>query len=256
MEDAKRNSIKTLTRIYYDYQRERISLDGRLGMTKDGEKKKRAPERDTSILLGIKARRDDVLSMEEETAKMLIPEVHAHPLWGSFLSHVKGVGEVRAAVQISEFDFQIASTVSKMWQFSGLNPSLVRGKKVVKGNIITTDTMIRGDKKTKGFLCPFNQFLRADLCGRLATSFLMSNSPYRQYYDNMRVRLESKDWGVASKNPTDKKKPKAFHQHRAAIRYMIKRYECDLYVAGRTVEGLEVREPYQVEYLGKKHDAA
>ena len=43
MEDAKRNSIKTLTRIYYDYQRERIGLDGRLGLTKEGEKKKKAP---------------------------------------------------------------------------------------------------------------------------------------------------------------------------------------------------------------------
>lgn len=254
MNNARRNSIKTLTRIYYDYQRERMSLDGRLGITKDGSKKKRAPVRDMVILVAIKKRRDDVLGMEEATAKLIAPEVHMHPLWKSFLSQVKGIGEIRAAVQISEFDWTIASTVSKAWQFAGLNPDMVLGKKVVRGKIVVTTTRIRGDRKTKGFLCPFNQFLRADLCGRLATSFLMCTSPYTGHYYNMRSRLEAEDWGEPAKNPTDKNKPKAFHQHNAARRYMIKMYIRDLYVAGRTVEGLPVREPYQEEYLGKKHD--
>ena len=50
MEEGTRNSIKTLTRIFYDYQRERMSLDGRLGITKAGDIKKKAPERDMEIL--------------------------------------------------------------------------------------------------------------------------------------------------------------------------------------------------------------
>ena len=264
MEDAKRNSIKTLTRIYYDYQRERISLDGRLGMTKDGEKKKRAPERDMLILAVIKKHRDDVLAMEEVTmhgtkedrSTALTTIVHEHPLWNSFLVHVKGCGEGMAAVIISEFDIHKAPTVSNLWSFAGLNPGMVRGKKLVKGKIVATDEMVRGDKKTKGFFCPFNQFLRSRLCGVLGPGFLKANSPYREYYDNMRTRLEAKDWGMDAKNPSDKKHPKKFHQHRAANRYMVKMFLRDLYVAWRTLEGLEVREPYQIEYLGKKHDAA
>lgn len=235
MNEEVRNAIKTLTRIFYDYQRERMALDGRLGITKDGEKKKKAPERDMEVLLEIKQRRDDVLGMEEKTAKMLAKEVHKHPLWDAFLVHVKGCGESIAAVIISEFDINKAPTVSNLWSFSGLAP----GK----------------DRKVKGQKCSFNQFLRAKLCGVLGSSFLKSNSPYRQHYDNMKNRLESEDWGMESKNPVDKKRPKAGHQHKAATRYMVKMFLKDLYVAWRTLEGLEVRAPYQEQYLGHRHSA-
>jgi len=233
MEDTRRNSIKTLTRIFYDYQRERLSLDGRLGLTKSGDIKKKAPERDMAILIDIKDHRDYVLGFEEDTAKTLAKEIHKHPLWIHFLADVKGVGESIAAVIISEFDINKAPTVSNLWSFAGLAP----GK----------------DRKEKGKKCPYNQFLRSKLCGVLGSSFLKCNSPYREYYDNMKNRLESKDWGMLSKNPTDKKRPKAGHQHKAATRYMIKMFLKDLYVAWRTLEGLPVREPYQVEYLNKRH---
>ena len=253
MEDTTRNSIKTLTRIYYDYQRERTRLDGRLGIRKDGEAKARAPVKDQIILAEVRARREDVLAMEEATAKSLAPEVHKHPLWKAFLADVLGVGEVRAAVQISEFDIHVATTVSKMWQFAGCNPGMVYGWKYQRGLWRRTDELIRGDKRTKGFRCPYNQFLKDDLLGRLGPSFLKAHSPYCEHYYNMRQRLESMDWGEAAKNPTDPKKPKANHQHRAANRYMVKMYLIDLYVAWRTVEGLPVREPYAAEYLGRGH---
>jgi hypothetical protein len=235
MEETTRNSIKTLTRIYYDYQRERTALDGRLGIKKDGDGKKGVPERDMEILLEIKNHRDNVLEIEEATAKTLAKEVHKHPLWDAYLKHVKGCGEGMAAVIISEFDITKAPTVSNLWSFAGLAP----GK----------------DRKVKGQKCCFNQFLRAKLCGVLGSGFLKANSPYREFYDNMKHRLESEDWGTLSKNPTDKNRPKAGHQHKAATRYMVKMFLRDLYVAWRTLEGLPVREPYQEEYLGKRHIA-
>jgi len=105
----------------------------------------------------------------------------------------------------------------------------------------------------KGQKCCYNQFLRAKLCGVLGSSFLKCNSPYREFYDNMKHRLESEDWGVLSKNPTDKARPKAGHQHKAATRYMVKMFLRDLYVAWRTLEGLEVAAPYQEAYLGHRH---
>ena len=233
MNDPQRNAIKTLTRTFYDYQRERLALDGRLGMTKDGKAKKGAPERDETMLVTLLHRRDTVYEMEQDLAKDLAAEVHKHPLWKGFLSEVKGCGESIAAVIISEFDIEIATTVSKLWAFSGLAP----GK----------------DRKVKGQKCPYNQFLRAKLCGVLGSSFLKCGSPYREYYDNMKHRLEADDWGTPSKNPTDKKRPKAGHQHKAANRYMVKMFLRDLYIAWRTLEGLEVRPPYQEEYLKHKH---
>ena len=233
MEEATRNSIKTLTRIFYDYQRERMALDGRLGITKAGDIKKRAPERDPVILMEVRQRRDGVLEAEEMSAKILATEIHKHPLWKMFLCDVKGCGESLAAVIISEFDIRKAPTVSNLWSFAGLAP----GK----------------DRKVKGQKCPYNQFLRAKLCGVLGSSFLKCGSPYREFYDNMKHRYESEKWGMDSKNPTDKNRPKAGHQHKAATRYMVKMFLKDLYVAWRTLEGLEVRPPYQTEYLGHDH---
>ena len=248
MEDKIRNSIKILTRAYYDYQSERTALDGRLGQTKNGDVKAKAPEVDPALLLPLLSRREEIFALEEETLRgaknadgkwdregSLYSLIHTHPLWKHFLDEVKGCGEAVAAVIISEFDIHKAPTVSNLWSFAGLAP----GK----------------DKKVKGTKCPYNQFLRAKLCGVLGSSFLKCKSPYSEFYYNFKHRLESEKWGMDSKNPTDKKRPKAGHQHKAATRYMIKMFLKDLYVAWRTLEGLEVRAPYQEQYLDHKHSA-
>jgi hypothetical protein len=234
MDQGTFNSLKILVRAHYDYQRERIRLDGMLGIKKTGEKKKKTPERNEDFLAELYRRRKAVYEIELATEKEIANEIHTLPLWIQFLRDVKGVGEMIAAVIITEIDINKAVTVSNIWSFAGLAP----GK----------------DRKTKGKKCPYNQFLRAKLCGILGSSFLKSNSPYRIHYDNTKHRLESMNWGTPSKNPTKPGKPKAGHQHKAAIRKMVKEFLKDLYVAWRTFEDLPVREPYAVEYLGKKHN--
>lgn len=229
----KRESLAVLVRSFYDYQRERLGLDGRIGRKKDGSVKKGVPDRDDGMLLSLMERRESCAEMEIVLQKDIAKTVKTHPLWKHFLKDVKGCGEVLAAVIITEFDIRKAPTVSNLWSFSGLAP----GK----------------DRKKKGEKCPFNQFLRSKLCGVLGSSFLKCNSPYREYYDNMRHRLESMTWGMESKNPTNKDNPRAGHQHKAAIRYMVKMFLKDLYIAWRTLEELPVRPPYQEEYLGMKH---
>ena len=197
-------SIRIFTRCYYDYQEERKALDGQLGMTKAGEAKKGRPARDSAMLMTLSLRRDDILKLEESMEKDVAKLIHNHPLWIHFLRDVKGVGEMMTAVMVTQFDIDKAETVSKMWQFSGTNPGQVHGKvwkgKNEKRTLVATEEMIRGDKKAKGFVCPFNSFLKAKLLGVLGPSFLKCNSPYRTYYDNMKHRVESKDWGTVSKN--------------------------------------------------------
>lgn len=229
------NSIKILVRTYYDYQNERISMDGRLGIKKDETIKEGVPPRDEKLLTFLKARRDEILGFEKGLEKEIALAIKDHSLWKSFLSDVKGCGTSMAAVIISEFDIHKAPTVSNLWSFAGLAP----GK----------------DRKEKGKKCPYNQFLRAKLIGVLGSSFLKSNSPYRKFYDDMKHRLESADWGTESKNPVNKNRKKAGHQHKAAMRYMVKMFLKDLYVAWRTIEELPVRAPYQEEYLGHRHSA-
>lgn len=234
MNENVKNSIKILTRTYYDYQNERMRLDGRLGQKKNGEIKDNIPERDASMLLALQERREYCYAMEKQLEKDIAKEIHQHPLWKQFLFHVKGCGPMMAAVIITEFDIYKAEYVGSLWCFAGLAP----GK----------------DKKKKGEKCPYNQFLKSKLMGVLAGSFIKSNSPYREFCNNMRNRYESEDWGIESKKPTTKNK-KAGHQNNAAKRYMIKMFLKDLYVAWRTIEGLPVVEPYQEKYLGHKHNA-
>ena len=252
-------SIRINTRCFYDYQEERKALDNQLGMTKDGEAKKGRPDRDAALLMLLLQRRDGILKLEEGMEKEIGKLIHRHPLWINFLRDVKGVGEMMAAVIVTQFDIHKAETVSKMWQFSGMNPGQVLGKVWKKRGdvrtLVATDKPVRGDKKTPGFVCPFNSFLKSKLLGVLGPSFLKCSSPYRLYYDNYKHRLESMDWGTESKNPTDPKRPKAGHQHKASNRFMVKAFLKDLYVAWRTLEGLPVREPYAEEYLNKRHSA-
>ena len=47
------NSLSINVRAYYDYQNERLAMDGRLGQKKDGNLKKNAPPRDKSLLFAL-----------------------------------------------------------------------------------------------------------------------------------------------------------------------------------------------------------
>lgn len=90
----------------------------------------------------------------------------------------------------------------------------------------------------------FNTFLKTKLIGVLGPSFLRANNAkYRKIYDDYKHRLENradtKEWTVA-------------HRHNAAIRYMVKQFLRDLYIAWRTAEGLEVFAPYEEAKLGMR----
>jgi hypothetical protein len=83
--------------------------------------------------------------------------------------------------------------------------------------------------------------------GVLASSFLrVGENPYGTIYANYKHRLEHHE--------KHKEKSKG-HRHNMAMRYMIKRFLCDLYVHWRTLEGLPVSLEYHEGKLGHKHAA-
>lgn len=94
----------------------------------------------------------------------------------------------------------------------------------------------------------FNPFLKTKLMGVLSGSFLRAgNEKYAGTYAGYKTWLESnEDWKDATKG----------HRHQAALRYMIKQFMIDLYVAWRTIEGLPVHPPYHEAKLGHVHRAA
>ncbi len=96
----------------------------------------------------------------------------------------------------------------------------------------------------------FNPFLKTKLTGVLGPSFLkVKESPYKDVYYDYKHRLESHPkYGLE----TDTSKGR---RHNMAIRYAVKRFLVDLYVAWRTIEGLPVAEEYSKSKLGIEHAA-
>jgi hypothetical protein len=256
-----RAAVRMLVKSRMDFQAMRKKLDNRIGRKADGtdqvieERRFRAEDLDYAIATSDHARKQEALA-----EKVLMKRLEEFSIYTEFLKGCKGVGPVAAGWIIGEIDIERAVTVSKIWQFAGLNPGLVRGKKrVQKGKtftIVTTDTLVRGDKQREGFVSPFNKQLRTALVGVMADGFVKQQNEYAlKYYYPYKTRLEQeankiegseKAWSETSKG----------HRDRAAKRYMVKMFLLDLYLKWRELEGLPVRSPYQGEYLGHMHEGA
>lgn len=230
-----RENLKCLVGLKYDYQKMRIQTSQRL-LSKNNPLLSEMPE--------MAETKEMTKELEAKIDKLILKELEKFPIYTKFLKDIKGIGPAMAGVIISEINIHKATTVSKIWQYAGLNPGMIFGKKKIGGEIVLTETLIRGDKLTSGYLAPYNPFLKAKLMGVLADCLIKAKSPYTRFYYNMKTRLEQEnEWGTRTKK----------HRDMAAKRYMIKMFICDLYAEWRSLEGLSVRVPYQEEYLGHKH---
>ena len=262
--------LRVLVRSREDFQAMRKRMDNRIGRKASGESQNVTDERaftveDAAMFSEIS---DEARSQEKAVEKKMLSVLRKMPIYTDYLEGVKGVGTIAAAWICAEFDIYKASTVSKLWQYCGLNPGMVRGKKRKERkdggyDLIVTDTMVRGDKLAAGFVSPFNKNLRTALLGVMADGFIKCQNEYAmEYYYPMKTRLESSQNEVqeirkagAKAEAVEWKDAKKAHRHRAAMRYMVKMFLKDLYNAWRPMHGLNVRPPYNEEYLGKKHAA-
>ena len=256
--------LRILVRAREDFQAQRKRMDNRIGRKADGTDQaideRPFIESDLKAIVDIsEGARDQEKEIEKKLKKML----NRFPIYTGWLEGVKGVGTITAAHIISTLDIEEATTVSKMWQYCGMNPGQVKGKKrVEKGDsfeIVTTDTLVRGDKPTPGFVLPYNKTIKTVLLGVLADGFIKAQAPYAiDYYYPYKERLSHSEktvmHGAKGKQvATAWKDVNPGRRDRAAKRYMIKMFLKDLYVMWRCIEGLPVRESYQEEYLGHKH---
>lgn len=257
-------AVRTLVRAREDFQGMRKKMDNRMGMKADGTEQNltenTARNFNITDIEMFKSIADECRKQESEIEKMLKKTLKRFPIYNDYLLHIKGVGTIAAGWIIAEFDIEKATTVSKMWQFAGLNSGLVKGKKRVEdkdGNVsfVESGEMIRGDKLSPGHVAPFNQNLRTALVGVLADGFIKQQNHYcMEFYYPYKARLEQEESQVTHiGKETAWKDVSKGHRDRAAKRYMIKMFLKDLYVAWREIEGLPVRESYQEEYLGHKH---
>jgi len=259
--------IRELVRTREDFQKMRINMGNRLGLKADGKPQDLYRNSlEVFDYLFLKQRYKDANNQEKFIQKELKKVLKNFPIYTEWLQNVKGVGDITAAWIIGWIDIEEATTVSKIWQYSGFNPGMVRGKKRIKGigkeqdKIGITEDFIRGDKLTSGYVSPFNKDLRKIFIGILASGFIKSKAPYSKFYYDYKTRKENDTNEVWHCKKGGKPKLTKWcdvskgHRDSAAKRYMVKMFLKDLYAEWRKIEGLPVREPYAVEYLGKKHE--
>lgn len=193
------------------------------------------------------------LEAEAIHEKAIMAELENERIWTEYLKDVRGVGPLMAGVILSEYDINKAAMVSQMWSYAGLDVVLsedengniigeARSKK--KHHLVKKTYTNRDGEIVETVGISFNPFLRTKLLGVLAPVFLKLGGKYKTIYDGHKNRLQN--------TPRHADKPK-LHIHNMAMRYMIKIFVQDLYVAWRTIEGLPVRAPYAEEKLGIVH---
>lgn len=283
MRTKEQEALRMYVRAREDFQAMRKRMDNRLGRKADGSQQNIQDGRNFSLedVHNFVSISDNARHMEKEVEKMLKTILEKFPVYDHWLKNVKGVGTVAAGWLLGEFNIREATTVSKMWQYAGLNPGLVPGKKRISSDkykpemgeilkeisnqkkksvdyLVLTNEMIRGDKATEGFVLPFNKNLRTHLLGVMADNFIKGQNHYAiEFYYPQKNRLENSDNIVKNVGKPRKDDGKAWkdvskgHRHNAAKRWMIKWFLRDLYEAWRECEGLPVRPPYGEEYLGK-----
>lgn len=188
-----------------------------------------------------------LLTNEEGLRASITKLVQTFPIWEHFLKGVRGCGPLMAAVLISELDPHEAPHVSSFWKYAGLDVAPDgKGRSRREEHLVeVTYTNKKGEVVTRKSIT-FNPFLKTKLLGVLATNFLRLGSPYREFYDNYKHRLET---GPQYADLTKS------HKHNRAMRYMIKMFLKDLWVAMRQVEGLPVEPDYAEAKLGLRHTA-
>lgn len=176
--ETDRTAIRMLVRLRDDYQGMRKRIDNRLGRKADGtdqdidERQFVAEDMDRFVALA-----DNARDQEGAIERMLLRVLRRFPVYREYLAACPGVGPIAAGWIVGEIDIHIATTPSKLWQFCGLNPGMVRGKKrkqidTRNYEIITTNKMIPGDRLTPGFVSPFHRRLRTALVGVMGDGFL------------------------------------------------------------------------------------
>lgn len=184
--------------------------------------------------------------LEEEFYKGIEFFVRQEPLWGIFLSKVKGIGPIMAGGLIAWFDDPAkASSPSSMWKYAGLA--------VIDG---------QPDRRRQGETLTHSPKLKVHMW-KIGKQLLFAKGSYYRYY------LDQKEF-AATKHPTltdvseyNQKQKTAYYKahpeewpdgkiHMYAYRKMIKLFLANMWEAWRESYGLETPKPYAEAILGHK----
>lgn len=191
---------------------------------------------------------DQYIDLEAREAKHfrhLEKALQEYPIYTEFLEGVRGCGPAMAAVIVSEIDITKAKYASSLWAYAGLDVAQDgRGRGKYEEHLIKVPYTDKNGEEKERLSITFKPWLKTKLMGVLAGCFIKCGSPYAKcYYDyKHRIETDSKHSGKSKG-----------HIHNMAQRFMVKRFLCDLYVAWRGLEGLEVHAEYHEAKHGHVH---
>lgn len=222
---SQRQGLLAMVRSRLRYIREGTALTNLLGIKANGQTQKGTPGRalpDECIhtMAGLVTRHRDAGKTLEKTLHEVCSQF---PIY-QYIMTLPSFGVVVASALTAMLDFEIADTVSKIWQYMGVNPMPVNGKKRIpvadytpsKGTIIgeyhdrdtgklthyrvLTGIQVRGDKQTKGFLSPYNKELRTLILGVWASNAIRGGIRWdtvtRDEYDRLPDHVRKMDGKV------------------------------------------------------------
>jgi mRNA-degrading endonuclease YafQ of YafQ-DinJ toxin-antitoxin module len=210
----------------------------------------------------------DLKTKEDQIKFLISKEVENHGMWSYFFNTERcvGCGVLMSAVCLSYFDINKAKYEGSFIRYAGLDPVVVKGKKVIgyeedthkpiyseeegyytvgrnRSILVESEyTDKNGETKVKKGL-GYQADLHTMLLGRLGESFLKKpGCHYEQIYRGYRNRLNN--------HPTKKNMSDA-QKHRISNRYMIVCFVKDLFAAWKKYQKEELPTPYEVGVLGK-----
>lgn len=247
--------MRWLTDVYTQVQKLRIANSNRVDASDRGAD----TNQPDPFVANLVARLEDI---EDDIFRQMKSGVKEHPAW-PWLDGVKGMGPTLSTKiigligDISKFD-----TVSKLWSFSGYGLKDGARQRPIKGEKLSYNRRL----KTAVYLA--------------GDSFIKSRSPYRDLYDDAKLRYREskqiqplhsytgtgevlpdretvsgkKEWdamiSAANKAAGEEAVWSDGHVDNASRRVMVKMFLSHLWEVWREAEGLPVRPAYAHEYLG------
>lgn len=174
-----------------------------------------ADNADERVLQNFEQWHERFLELEKHADEQIRDMAQDYPIVQQMVE-VKGISFILAAKAVSLIDISRAPTISALWRYAGYG----------------LDENGEREKPTKGEKLKYNKRLKSTIYN-ISSSFLKSNSPYREIYDiaKDKYEVEKADWTK-------------LHRHLASMRKMSKMFLSHLWLRWRTIEGLPVSEPY------------
>lgn len=281
-----RDGLRQKVRMFYDLQRLRIQVTGRVQDRAEGTEIHLHPA-DVALL---ELRAQALHTAEKDVLKDVQDHLRTIGFYKDVLSdksRFKGVGPTMAGVILSEFDITKEDTPSKMWAFAGLAPVKAhrckechavvdpdeegvfhhrkeRPRKALPGKGGEAEAPAKKWKACSLAKVPLN----ADQVYASGEAMHPKKGEKLPYNSWLRTKLVGvlapvllkcgSSWKKFYDDYKHRKQSEGWgrsdaHRHQAAMRYMIKMLLLEIWREWRAHEGLPVRPSYQEEYLHHQH---